>query len=114
MSSIGAFQMSSRNPVSTARPKTFWSIEYGFFLVVSIGSPLLLGEGDRLVPGQGEVTDRGDALQVGGQGWMPTSKRTWSLPLPVQPWATVVAPCSRAAATRCLTITGRESAETSG
>ena len=23
---------------------------------------------------------------------MPTSKRTWSLPLPVQPWATVVAP----------------------
>ena len=33
----GAFQMSSRKPVSTARPQTFWSIEYGFFLVVSIG-----------------------------------------------------------------------------
>jgi hypothetical protein len=34
---MGAFQMSSRKPVSTARPKTFWSIEYGFFFVVSIG-----------------------------------------------------------------------------
>ena len=45
---------------------------------------------------------------------MPTSKRTWSLPLPVHPWATVVAPCCLAAATRCLTMTGRESAETSG
>ena len=28
--------------------------------------------------------------------------------------ATIVAPCLRAAATRCLTITGRDSAETSG
>jgi hypothetical protein len=38
MSSIGAFQMSSRKPVSTARPKTFWSMEYGDFLLVAIGS----------------------------------------------------------------------------
>jgi len=36
MSSIGAFQMSSRNPVSTARPKTFWSMEYGDFSVVAV------------------------------------------------------------------------------
>ncbi len=39
-SSMGAFQMSSRKPVSTARPKTFWSMEYGDFLVVAIGRPL--------------------------------------------------------------------------
>jgi len=45
---------------------------------------------------------------------MPTSKRTWSLPLPVQPCATVEAPNWRAARTRCLTMSGRESAETSG
>ena len=45
---------------------------------------------------------------------MPTSKRTWSLPLPVQPCATIVAPYSRAAYTRCLTMTGRDSADTSG
>ena len=31
--------MSSRNPVSTARPQTFWSIEYGDFLLASIGRP---------------------------------------------------------------------------
>ena len=30
------------------------------------------------------------------------------------PWLTTVAPCVRAVATRCLTIVGRESAETSG
>ena len=53
-------------------------------------------------------------FRSGPRVWMPTSKRTWSLPLPVQPWATVVAPNSRAALTRCLTITGREMAETSG
>jgi hypothetical protein len=40
-SSIGAFQMSSRKPVSTARPHTFWSIEYGDFLFASIGRPLV-------------------------------------------------------------------------
>ncbi len=31
--------MSSRKPVSTARPKTFWSMEYGDFLLVAIGRP---------------------------------------------------------------------------
>ncbi|SLI04332.1 Uncharacterised protein [Mycobacteroides abscessus subsp. abscessus] len=45
---------------------------------------------------------------------MPTSKRTWSLPLPVQPCATVSAPWNLAASTRCLTISGRLIAETSG
>ena len=45
---------------------------------------------------------------------MPTSNRTWSLPLPVQPCATVDAPWYSAACTRCFTITGRDSADTSG
>ena len=36
---MGPFQMSSRKPVSTARPQTFWSMEYGFF-----------GTSDRQVP----------------------------------------------------------------
>ena len=45
---------------------------------------------------------------------METSKRTWSLPLPVHPCATVPAPNLRAACTRCLAISGRDSAETSG
>ena len=50
----------------------------------------------------------------GASAPMPTSNRTWSLPLPVHPWATVVAPCLCAAATRCWTITGREIDEISG
>ena len=45
---------------------------------------------------------------------METSKRTWSLPLPVQPWATVCAPNSRAALTRWRAMTGRDRADTSG
>ena len=45
---------------------------------------------------------------------MPTSKRTWSLPLPVQPWETTLARYVLAAAARCRTISGRESALTSG
>ena len=53
-------------------------------------------------------------FRSGAREEMPASNRTWSLPLPVQPWATVVAPCFLAAATRCLTMVGRESAETSG
>ncbi len=45
---------------------------------------------------------------------MPTSKRTWSLPLPVQPWETTVAPWARAASARWRTISGRDRALTSG
>ena len=43
-----------------------------------------------------------------------TSKRTWSLPFPVQPCAIVLAPNCLAAITRCLEIKGRDNAETSG
>jgi hypothetical protein len=43
-----------------------------------------------------------------------TSKRTWSLPLPVQPWAIASAPRSRAMSTRWRVISGRDRALTSG
>ena len=43
-----------------------------------------------------------------------TSNRTWSLPLPVQPWATASAENSRAAATRWRAMTGRDNDDTSG
>ena len=38
----------------------------------------------------------------GASARVETSKRTWSLPLPVQPWATASAPWRRAASTRCF------------
>ena len=42
------------------------------------------------------------------------SIRTWSLPLPVQPWAIVSQPDSRAFSTASLAISGRPSAVNSG
>jgi hypothetical protein len=42
------------------------------------------------------------------------SSRTWSLPLPVQPWAIASQPESRAFSTAILAISGRPSAVNSG
>ena len=53
-------------------------------------------------------------LRCGARFAMPTSKRTWSLPFPVQPCETTVAPWDRAASARWRTINGRDSALTSG
>ena len=50
----------------------------------------------------------------GSSATMDASKRTWSLPLPVQPCATYFAPYSCAMSTRCLEMSGRDSAESSG
>ena len=57
----------------------------------------------------GAITSRLGAIER-----TPTSKRTWSLPLPVQPWATAPAPYRFAASTRWRTMTGRDRADTSG
>ncbi len=42
------------------------------------------------------------------------SMRTWSLPLPVQPWAIVSQPVLRAYSTAILAISGRPKAVNSG
>ena len=96
------------------RPHRFWSIEYGLALVTVIGmSHCSAYSMDcsrvRPQPRAGAMVSRS-----GARARVDTSKRTWSLPLPVQPWATASAPCWRAAATRCLTMTGRDSDEISG
>ena len=72
---------------------------------------VLLGERNLDVAGQGQVANRADGLQRRVDGAMETSKRTWSLPLPVQPWEMVSAPNWWAARTRCLEMSGREMAE---
>jgi hypothetical protein len=42
------------------------------------------------------------------------SMRTWSLPLPVQPWAIVSQPARRAYSTASFAMSGRPSAVNSG
>ena len=106
--------MSSRKPVSTARPHTFWSIENGFFLVVTIGRSLRSAYSMAFSRVRARSRTGAMHFRSGPRVWMETSKRTWSLPLPVQPCATVEAPNWRAAATRWREMTGREIAETSG
>ena len=43
-----------------------------------------------------------------------TSNLTWSLPLPVHPWATASAPYSSAASTKILAMRGRARAVVNG
>jgi len=57
----------------------------------------------------GASTTRSGAIAIA-----VTSKRTWSLPLPVQPCPIADAPTSRATRTRWRVISGLDSALTSG
>src|SRR3954463_11578891 len=100
MSSIGAFQMSSRKPVSTARPHRFWSIEYGDLCDTSIGRPFSSGSAIALSRVQAKSRAGAITRRSGASEPRPTSKRTWSLPLPVQPCETIVPPCWRGGANR--------------
>jgi hypothetical protein len=89
-------------------------MEYGDFLLTSIGSPFSSAKAMALSRVMPESRTGAMTRRSGASAPMPTSKRTWSLPLPVQPCETVEAPYFFAAATRCLTMSGRLSAETSG
>src|SRR3954451_643016 len=89
-------------------------MEYGLAFVTVIGMPNRSAYSIdcsrvRPHPRTGAIVSRS-----GASARVDTSNRTWSLPFPVQPWATASAPCSRAAATMCFTITGRLSDDTSG
>ena len=106
--------MSSRCPVSQLRPHRFWSIEYGDLDVTSIGRPFSAANAIALSLVIPESRTGARTATSGARLARPTSKRTWSLPLPVQPCATRPAPCSRATRARWATISGRDSADTSG
>ncbi len=97
-----------------ARPTMFSSIEYGCSSLTVIGMSYRAAysiESWRVKP---QTRTGASTSRSGASARTLTSKRTWSLPFPVQPCATASAPCSRAAATRCREMTGRESADTSG
>ena len=97
-----------------ARPHRLSSIEYSFSLVAPTGMlcfPAYSIESSRVNP---QFRTGASISRSGASAMADTSKRTWSLPLPVQPWARPSAPYFRAIATWCFTINGRDSADTSG
>ena len=92
----------------------FSSIEYSFSFVASIGMSHFAARSTQSARVSPQTRTGASTSRSGASARVDTSKRTWSLPLPVQPCPTASAPWRRADATRCSTITGRESAETSG
>ena len=113
---LGAwFHGSSSTPHSMARPHTFSSIEYGDALVASTGMPCAWAYSIselRVVRFQLRTGPR--MSSVGSSALHSSSKRTWSLPLPVQPWATATAPSFWATLTRWRQMAGRDRALSSG
>ncbi len=88
----GVAHGSSISPHSIARPQRLSSIEYSFSFVAEIGISWRAAysmASSRVSP-QWRTGAR--ISRSGARARMPTSKRTWSLPLPVQPWATASAP----------------------
>ncbi len=89
-------------------------MEYSFSFVARTGMSWAAAyaiESSRVNP---QLRTGAMSSRSGANAMADTSKRTWSLPLPVQPWATPSAPYRRASSTWCLTMSGRLSAETSG
>jgi len=115
MSVGGSIQGSSRTPHSMARPHRLSSMEYGDFFVVGTSMPCAWAHSissERVCRSHSRT---GAIISMSGSSMrMLASKRTWSLPLPVQPCAMYFAPNLCAASTRCLEISGRDSADTSG
>ena len=67
-------------------------MEYGDLFVTSIGRPFSSANAIALSRVMPESRTGASTLSSGARAAMPTSNRTWSLPLPVQPCATIVAP----------------------
>ncbi len=104
----------SSTPHSMARPHMFSSIEYSFSFDAEIGISHLSASSMQSARVRPHTRTGAMTSRSGARMRDDTSKRTWSLPLPVQPWPTASAPWRRADATRCSTMTGRESADTRG
>ena len=75
------------------------------------GDVVGLGVVDLLVPAFDVPLRQGAMIfMVGANRLMASSNRTWSLPLPVQPWAMASAPSALAISTRRLAMMGRAKA----
>ena len=110
----GSFRSSMTLP-SDERPQMLSSIEYGGDSVPPlIGMPFLRAYS--ISSWRPICQSRTGAMifSSGASAATVPSIRTWSLPLPVQPWAIVSQPVSRATSTAIFAISGRPSAVNSG
>ncbi len=83
---------SSISPHSMARPQRLSSMEYSFSLVASTGMSWASAYSidiSRVMP---QLRTGARISRSGARARVATSNRTWSLPLPVHPWATASAP----------------------
>ena len=114
-SSSGACERSSIHLPSDERPHRLSSIEYGAHSVPPLtGIPCLRAYA--ISSSRPICHERTGAITLSSGASVATvpSIRTWSLPLPVQPWAIVSQPVLRAYSTASLAISGRPSAVKSG
>jgi hypothetical protein len=98
-----------------ARPQRLSSIEYTFSLVAWIGMSWLGGVGDGVLTGQPPVAHRGHHLEVGGERHGRHLEADLVVALagaPVGDGVGAVEPGPTS--TWCLTISGRDSADTNG
>ena len=114
-SSSGACERSSIHLPSEERPQRLSSIEYGADSVPPLtGIPCLRAYA--ISSSRPIAHERTGAITFSSGASVATvpSMRTWSLPLPVQPWAIVSQPVLRAYSTASLAISGRPSEVNSG
>ncbi len=67
-------------------------MEYGFSLVTVIGISHFSARSTQSSRVRPQTRAGAKMPRSGASARTPTSKRTWSLPLPVHPWATACAP----------------------
>ena len=104
---LGAFLGSSKSPPSWDKCHTFWSMEYGCFLVATTGISCFAAYSMQSSRDFNSHSRHGAMIFVFGESALiVNSKRTWSFPLPVAPWAMASAPSCAAISTNFLAING--------
>ncbi len=95
------------------RPQRFWSTEY-VVATVGIGIPHSSASARAFSRAMPASRIGATIVRSGASTENDTSNRTWSLPLPVHPCASVPASTSRATRTISSAMHGRASADTIG
>ncbi|MPN47965.1 hypothetical protein SDC9_195569 [bioreactor metagenome] len=102
----GSSQASSIMPHSQLLPQRFSSTEKGLSFLTMISMSFSLAYSISFSRVSTHSLIGAMTLMSGSRDIMPTSKRTWSLPLAVQPWAMYLAPSRWATSISFFTMSG--------